>query len=253
MERSLLLSAEQATFSPNELDGLPEPVQRYFMASIAGGTPMAVSARLRMKGQIKVKKWLHFRARQVLSPHLGFVWAGRAGGVIVGSDSYFEGKGLLDWKLAGLLTVAHAEGEDVSRSAAGRGAAEAIWLPTALLPRFGVRWSAEDPNHIKAEYSLGDTPLELRLTVDDVGRVVDLVFDRWGDPDGSGTFGEHPFGGVITGHSTFHGLTIPSAGRLGWYYGTDRWPEGEFFRFDILDLEPGPDSPGQDQPWVEGG
>ncbi len=238
IERRLLRPAEQAGFSPDELDGLPEPIQRYFTAAIAPGTPLATCARLRMKGQIKVKKWLPFRARQVLSPHLGFVWAGRAGGVIVGSDSYFEGKGLLDWKVAGLITVAHAEGADVSRSAAGRGGAEAIWLPTALLPRFGVRWSAEGPNHIKAEYSLGDTPLELNLTIDEEGRVENLIFDRWGDPDASGTFGEHPFGGEITGHATFHGVTIPSAGRLGWHYGTDRWPEGEFFRFDLVEMEP---------------
>ncbi len=237
MERSLLRPAEQANFSVDELDGLPPIVQRYFTAAIAPGTPVATCARLRMKGRIKVKKWLPFRARQVLSPHIGFVWAGRAGGIIVGSDSYLEGKGLLDWKIAGLLTVAHAEGPDVSRSAAGRGGAEAIWLPTALLPRFDVRWSEEGPDRIKAEYSLGPTRLELRLTVDSEGRVTNLDFDRW-DPDGSGTFGEHPFGGEVSGYRTFDGLTIPSAGRFGWYYGTDRWPEGEFFRYEIVELSP---------------
>jgi hypothetical protein len=238
MERELIRPAEQKGFSPDELDGLPEPAQRYFSAAIAPGTPVATSARLRMKGQIKVKRWLPFRARQILSPHVGFVWAGRAGGVIAGSDSYFEGKGLLDWKLAGLKTVAHAEGSDVSRSAAGRGGAEAIWLPTALLPRFGVRWTAEGPDRITAAYSLGETRLELHLRIDEEGRVVSLVFDRWGDPDGTGTFGEHPFGGEITGYKTFDGLTIPSAGRLGWHYGTDRWPEGEFFRYEIVELDP---------------
>jgi hypothetical protein len=238
LERKLLRPAEQDGYSPDELDGLPEPVRRYFNAAIALGTPIANSARLRMKGEIKVKRWLPFRARQVLSPRVGFVWAGRAGGLIAGSDSYFEGKGLLDWKVAGLIPVAHAEGADVSRSAAGRGGAEAIWLPTALLPRFGVRWSAEAPDRIAAAYSLGETQLELHLRIDEKGRVVSLMFDRWGDPNSSGTFGEHPFGGEITGYRTFDGLTIPSAGRLGWHYGTDRWPEGEFFRYEIVELEP---------------
>lgn len=191
-----------------------------------------------MKGRVKLKKWVPFRARQVLSPHVGFVWAARAGGLIVGSDSYVDGKGLLDWKVGGLFTVAHAEGEDVSRSAAGRGGAEAVWLPTALLPRFGVRWSAEGPNRITAAYSLGETPLELHLKIDEGGRVAELMFDRWGDPDGRGTFGEHPFGGEITAYRTFRGITIPSAGRLGWYFGSDRWPDGEFFRYDIVELNP---------------
>lgn len=236
LERSLIRPAEKDGFSP-ELDGLPEPVQRYFAAAIAPGTPIATSARLRMKGHIKVKRWLPFRARQVLSPQHGFVWAGRAGGVIVGSDSYVDGQGLLDWKVAGLLTVAHAEGPDVSRSAAGRGAAEAIWLPTALLPRFGVTWTAEGSDSVTAAYTLGEVPLELHLQLDGEGRVLSVVFDRWGDPGNRGTFGEHPFGGEITGYATFEGLTIPSSGRFGWFYGTDRWTEGEFFRYEIVELE----------------
>jgi len=39
----------------------------------------------------------------------------------------------------------------------------------------------------------------------------------------------------MTGYSTFDGVTIPSAGRAGWFYGTDRWDEGEFFRAEITD------------------
>ena len=42
----------------------------------------------------------------------------------------------------------------------------------------------------------------------------------------------------MTGYRTFGGLTVPSAGRIGWFYGTDRWSEGEFFRFQLTDLEP---------------
>ena len=60
---------------------------------------------------------------------------------------------------------------------------------------------------------------------------------RWGDPDGTGTWGWHPFGGEISGHRTFGGLTIPSAGRLGWHAGTDRWAAGEFFRYEITALD----------------
>jgi len=29
---------------------------------------------------------------------------------------------------------------------------------------------------------------------------------------------------------------IPSAGRAGWFYGTDRWSEGEFFRYEFTDF-----------------
>ena len=58
-------------FDPTETNGLPEPVRRYFLAAIAAGTPLATSARLRMRGHIKVGRWLPFRARQVAQPARG--------------------------------------------------------------------------------------------------------------------------------------------------------------------------------------
>ena len=42
-----------------------------------------------------------------------------------------------------------------------------------------------------------------------------------------------PAGLEVTRTWTFDGLTIPSAGSFGWCFGTDRWPAGEFFRFEL--------------------
>lgn len=144
-------------------------------------------------------------------------------GLIAGSDHYLDGVGGMDWRLAGMRTLAHAQRPDASRSSAGRGGAEAIWLPTALLPRFGVSWSVEDDAHISAHFRLGDTALDLHCGL---------------TPDGH--WGWHPFGGEFTAHRSFGGLTVPSAGRVGWHYGTDRWPEGEFFRYRLTELHPFP-------------
>jgi len=228
-------------FGPAELEGLPEPVRRHLAQAIAQGTPLATAARLRMRGQIKVGRWLPFRARQVLSPGHGFVWTARAAGLIAGSDHYLDGAGAMVWKLAGLVTVAAGDGPDTSASAAGRAGAEGIWLPTALLPRFGVSWSARASDRVTAAFAVGETPVELHLRLGPSGRVTSLAFDRWGDPDGHG-FGWHRFGGEITGYASFGGLTIPSAGRFGWHPGGDRWSEGEFFRYRITELQPvGPD------------
>jgi hypothetical protein len=244
-EARLLQPPEPGRFGPAELEGLPEPAQRHLAQAIAPGTPLVASARLRMRGQIKVGRWLPFRAHQVLNPHNGFVWTARAAGIINGSDRYLDGDGGLDWKLMGLLTVAHAQGPDVARSAAGRAGAEAIWLPTALIPRFGVRWSAGSADQVTAAFRVGDTPVELQLRLDAAGRIASLVFDRWGDPDRDGTFGWHRFGGEFTRYRSFQGLTIPSQGRLGWFYGSDRWPAGEFFRYQLTDLQPVIGSAGQ--------
>jgi hypothetical protein len=236
VESKLALPPTPASFSDAELEGLVEPVARYLTSAIAPGTPLARSARFTMRGSIKLgRRWVAFRAREVLAPHRGFLWSGRALGGIVGSDRYLERRGVMDWRLLGLVRVAHAEGPDVSRSAAGRAGGEAVWVPTALLPRSGVSWSVTDLHHATARYRVDDTELEVRLEFDDDARVRSLVFDRWGDPDGTGSWGLHPFGFEVTESATFGGVTIPSAGRVGWFHGTDRWPAGEFFRFEITD------------------
>lgn len=144
----------------------------------------------------------------------------------------------MHWTLARTVRVAHAEGPDVSRAAAERAGGEAMWLPTALLPRTGVAWAAADHASISARLDVDGKPVELHYRIDGAGRIESFVFDRWHDPDASGHWGAHPCGGEVTAYRTFNGLTIPSAGRLGWFYGTGRWPEGEFFRYEITQLVP---------------
>lgn len=187
-------------FGEAELEGLPEPVRRYLRASIAPGTPLATSARLRMRGRIKVGRWLPFHARQVLAPGSGFEWTARAGGVLSGFDRYADGRGEMRWKLFG--------------------------------------WRALDDQHLAARRNVGDVEIEAHYRVDADGHLTSMVFDRWGDPWRTGTWGQHPFGGEITAYRTFAGLSIPSAGRFGWCYNTDQWPAGEFFRYEITALHP---------------
>ena len=236
-ERRVLMPAEPGVFAAGELDGLPVPVVRHLTAAVAPGTPLARTARLRMRGTIRVGRWLPFRAHEVLSPHTGFVWSARAAGLISGTDRYVDGAGVADWRVAGLLPVMHADGPDVNRSAAGRAGGEALWLPTALLPRFGVAWTAESDHRITARFAVGGVPVEIHLLLDATGRAVSFSLPRWGDPEGTGEWSLHPFGGDITEHRTFGGITVPAAGRIGWFPCSSGWAKGEFFRYRITDLQ----------------
>ena len=238
IRRQLLPGPEPPwAFTDAELDGLPDPVGRYLRAAIAPGTPLATAARFRMRGQIKLGRWIPFRAEELLAPHQGFHWAARAAGVISGFDRHVGGQGRMRWRLLGLVPVMWADGPDLSRSAAGRVVGEATWVPTALLPRFGVDWSAADDHHLTARWRIDRHEAALELVVDDLGRLREAVFQRWGDPDQTGTFGLHPCGAEVSAYATFGGVSVPAAGRAGWFYGTDRWPEGEFFRYRLTSME----------------
>lgn len=229
---------DPGVFADAELDGLPDPVRRHLHAAIAPGTALTQTARLRMTGHIKLGRWLSFRAVQIPSPRRGFVWTARVGGVITGWDRYADGVGAMRWAVAGIVPLMRAEGSDVTRSAVGRLAAEAVWLPTALLPRGGARWYAEGPDRVTVTQQLDGECSEVPFGIDAVGHATSVELDRWGDPDATGTWGLHRFGSVLTDSRTFGGLTVPTRGRIGWHYGTPRWPDGEFFRFQVTALEP---------------
>ena len=242
MSRDAILEADhrqagppaQGSFSDEETEGLPDPVRRYFHVSIAQGTPLARSARFDMRGSVKLgRRWIPFRAEETFAPLHGYLWRARVGGILVGSDRYADGKGEMAWMLLGLVWVIHAEGSDVSRSSVGRLGAEAVWLPTALLPRYGVTWRAADPHHVTANYRLHETDVELECTLDDEARPRAVAIDRWGRPDNTEIHGLYRFEHELTRYSSFEGLTIPSAGRAAWFYGGEGSSGHDFFRYEL--------------------
>ncbi len=226
-----------AVFTAAKLRGLDEPVRRYFLAAIAPGTPLFTAVRLEMRGRIKVGRWIPFRATELLAPRSGFLWRATAAGIITGSDRYLDRQGEMRWRLAG-FPLLRAGGPDVARSAVGRVGAEGLWVPTALLPRFGVEWQASTANEIVGRFDIDGVPVELCHRITDGGELIATSVSRWGDPNGGQDFDWHPFGGSVRAPRTWSGLTVPSEGSVGWFPGTDRWPEGEFFRYRLTDLQP---------------
>ncbi len=221
--------------------GLPGPAQRLLTRSLGPGVPLPPAVILDMEGEIKLRSWTRFRARQVLRPGHGFVWnatAGKGPVIFKGGDAYWRGEGSLDFRLWGLLPVVRASGPDVARSARGRLAAETVaWAPQALTPQMGATWAAVDDAAATVSLPAGDERIDLTVTVGADDLVTEVVTRRWGNP-GGGEFAAIPFGAAIDAHAEFGGITIATAGRVGWWWGTERQDEGEFFRFEITSARP---------------
>ena len=217
-----------------DLSTVPDPVRRYFERALGSDPRPARGAVLEMRGQIKLGRWLPFRARQLLAPRHGTVWRARVGWVISGSDRFVGGDGGMDWRVLGVVPVMRASGADVARSAAERAGAESIWVPAAVMPG-AASWRAHDDTQLEARFDVGGHAVALSHVVDSDGALRASSIQRWGDPDNTGTWQALPFGVEVTDERTFAGTTIPSSGRAGWHFGTERWPDGEFFRFTITD------------------
>ena len=227
-----------AVFDPDSLSAADEPVRRYLTHALGGAGVAPTSVRLRMAGRIRVGRWLSFAAEQEFSGH-EFVWRARAGWgrfkPLHVTDAYRRGAGSTDGRLFGRVRFLHAGGADTARAAAGRAAAESIWVPATLLPEHGVAWRSEAEDLVIASVDVPPERAELRLRIDDSGAVRSLSLMRWGDVGRRG-FGYIPFGGEVHAERRFRGLALPSEVTVGWWYGTPRWKP--FFLARILDAVP---------------
>jgi hypothetical protein len=229
-------SGERA-FRAAGLAHLPEAARRYLEHAIASGTRLARAVRLRMHGEIKLQRWLPFTAEQVIVWERGFIWSATVrmfGMPIRGSDRLVDGEGAMRWRLLGIIPVMTAAGPDITRSAAGRVAAEAVWLPSVLCSD-DVSWTVPDSSHLRARFEAHGEMAELELLADEKGRLETIKLPRWGNPEGA-EFHYADFGALVEEEHTFDGYTIPTRLRVGWHFGTGRFePEGEFFRVTIDD------------------
>lgn len=227
----------QGSFAADRVADLPEPARRWLAHALAPGTPLWTSAQLRMRGEIELGTWRSFTARQVLAPPHGFIWAATArvaGLPVSGFDRYTSGSGQMRWRLLGLIPVMTAAGADVTRSAAGRLAAEGtVWLPTAFSrPSWSV---GPDADSAVATWRIGDHDEAVQIRVGPDGQLLEVLLQRWGNPDGH-PFGRYPFSATVDAERTFGGVTIPSSIRAAWWTGDERRTEREFFRARITDV-----------------
>ena len=227
---------------------------------MAPGTPLARAVRLRMHGEIRLERWIPFRAEQVLLADRGMVWraSARRGLLrILGYDAALGGRGAMRWSLFGLLPVLRADGPNVTRSAYGRFHSELIWMPSRLLPRSGALWTFDDQQaamhgaendaarRTAAHHAMVDvrghgvsSRLHLRLWED--GGLREVWLDRWGNPEGE-PFAERPFSSRIEEERKFHvdggAYVLPSRVRAGWGRLDEDFEVGEFFRAEIDEVE----------------
>jgi hypothetical protein len=228
-------------FRPEQLEGLPAAARRYLAHAIAPGAGLASVAVLQMTGSIRLGgRWLPFEAEQVLAPPRGFVWeaTARRGWLrFSGADSYAAGSGEVDFRLWGLLPVGRSSGPDTSRAGRGRLAAESFWLPPSLLPGGQVEWRQGGDETAEAVVEVDGDRIPVRLSVDADGRLRGVAMQRWGNQTEDGRFALIPFGGDVQDEQRFGDYTIPTAVRVGWWYGTDRFADHEFFRATVTHAE----------------
>lgn len=224
-------------FSRKMVEDLPEPARRYFHFTIKDGTPLHPIAQISMRGQLGMgdkdaPNYLPMTAEQVLAAPDGFIWKMSGGSGVMRVSGSDTGRWTRFW-LAGLIPVARAGGDqDHALSSFGRYISEAIiWTPAAILPGPGVIWEAAGDNIARLTVDHNGMRQSVDITLDEKGRPLRCVFQRWSNANADGAYRFQPFGGDLSAFREFDGFMLPTHVEAGNHFGTET-----YFPFFIADV-----------------
>ncbi|HPE34078.1 MAG TPA: hypothetical protein PLI65_04705 [Bacteroidales bacterium] len=214
----------------------PEPVVKYFRYHLPDGFPSHTFAKTPMKGIIKLVNWANFKSVLYSHPFIGFLWQARVMMGILpvnGYDYFFKNQGAMSWKMFKLIPVMSASDENVTRSAEGRAIMESLFAPHLLIHP-DINWEAVSEEEITATWTIFREKEPLHLIIGKDGSLKSAFINRWGNPGGVKKFNYSTFGVHIEKQFKYKGTMIPAKGNAGWWFGTEKYKDGEFFRFEVI-------------------
>lgn len=235
----LLESASSQQGGPGEEpavvpDDLPAPVERYFAFAMPSRTDRIHTAHIRWTGEFQMRPgsgWSAFEAEQDFTAFPpGFVWNARIHMMplvpVRVRDSYMAGQGTMLGRAGGLVTVVNEGGTpEMAASALARWLGEAVWFPTALLPRAtrdeGVQWEAIDDTTARATIRDGASEVSADFHFAPTGEITSMTSLRYRDVNGASVL--TPFEGRYRDYARRNGIMIPMSAEVAWLL-----PEGRF-------------------------
>jgi hypothetical protein len=221
------LPSRRSRYQVSELEGLPVPVQRYFLAVLKDRQPIVTAVTVQHTGTFNVTGlgahalWLPFTSQQRVVTHRpGFVWNARMavlpGVAILVHDAYASGVGTLHPSVWGLFALTHQSGTgDIARGELMRYMMEAAWYPTALLPSQGTTWRAVDASSADATMVDADISMTMRFTFGADG----LMESARADSRGALIDGKVvmlPWAGRMSNYQERGGMRVPLTAEAAW-------------------------------------
>ena len=218
---------EAVDFAELDLLGLPDPVLRYFRWALTDGQPRILTARILQQGEFLLRPeeqgWARFSAMQVFSADPpGFVWDARIQMAPLVSvrvrDAYAANRGGMVAKVLSVVTVMDEGGRsELDEASLQRFLAEAVWIPTALLPSENLIWSAIDDRRALATLTdpRSGTVASLQFRFGERGEIVGVYTPgRYREVDGE--YELAAWAGSFRSYEEHKGMMIPIEGEVEW-------------------------------------
>ncbi len=171
-------------FHKNQLENLPDPVQRYFNHVLKDGQLYISYARIKHVGQFKTgidENWINIKGEQYATMEKpGFIWKGTTT-VFVAKDMYIADKGRLVVSILSLFNVVNAFGEQYDQGELLRWLGESVLYPTNLLPSESLKWSPIDAKTAKLTFNYKGHSLFFKITFNEIGEITEMETKRYMD------------------------------------------------------------------------
>ena len=219
-------------YHKDQLNNLPEPVQRYFRHILKEGQPYISYARIKHDGQFKTdldKGWINITGEQYATTEKpGFIWKGTTS-MFVARDMYISDKGRLIATLLSVYNVADGKGEKYNEGELLRWLGESVLYPTNFLPNDRLHWSPIDSTTAKLTFNYNGLSLFFKITFNEFGEITQMETKRYMGEENLETW-------VIkaTNYKELNNVLIPTAFDVLW-----RLDKGDFSyaKFNVTEVE----------------
>jgi hypothetical protein len=223
-----------------DLEGLPEPVQRWLRWAQVIGKPFPSAVHLRQEGRFRQgvsNDWMPFTAEEYFTVDPpGFLWSTEMRPFplvsILGRDRYLDGEGSIEMRLLGFVPVAQGNGPAIDHGALLRYLNETMWFPAAALSR-SITWEAIEANAARATIRDGGMTAVATFLFDDQGRPLDMTAERFDLARGKRETWSTP----LRAYGEFDGVRVPVDGVGVWHYEDGDFPYIEL-RVTALEYRP---------------
>jgi len=219
-------------FRYKQIEGLPEPVQRYFKHVLKEGQPYINYIRLKHDGQFKTnlkKAWVNIEGEQYFTTEEpGFIWKGETS-LFVARDMYIAGRGRLIATILSLINVADVKGPSYNQGELLRWLSESVWFPTNYLPGNNMQWTGIDNLSAKLTFHYNGLELFYIVTFNEIGEIVQLETKRYMDEESLQSWVVN-----LSEYEEINDIIIPTKAEVFW-----RLKEGDFSyaKFQVRTIE----------------
>jgi uncharacterized protein DUF6920 len=219
-----------ATFQSACLDSVPSPVARFLSRSLTEGQPLIDTLHVEQTGEFRVgESWQPFRATQRFTVEpAGFVWDARIAMMpllpVLVRDSYVGGSAAMQGEIGGVYPLVNqSQRRELDAGALQRFLAEAVWFPTALLPRENLKWDPIDDHRARATLTDSHTTVSVEFRFNDAGDVAEIFApDRYAE--NHGRYEPKPWVVRCSEYESRAGMRIPVQCEVAWIEATGPAP-----------------------------